>query len=201
MNMYSSHGSLEPIPLPKSAAAASRCSGVFSRRRSTARAGETRRWPGRARGTRRRRTGSPSRRWRRRTGRAEAPRRVAGSTVARDRRREAASGLRPRRGPRAAPGAPGRAITSAPSGVRTDASSSCTRRPGRTTSARTWSVPERHRAHELVGHPRELQPLGRGQPLERRASAAPPARRRAGRPDPTARGRARWPGSGPRDRG
>ena len=82
--------------------------------------------------------------------------------------------------------------TSVPSASRIAPSSSCTRLPGPDDLASTSQLPERDRAQELVGDAGDRQPVEPSRPLERAHQQRRRARRRAARPGPTVRARARW---------
>ena len=179
------------MPLPKSPAAASRCSGLAGSPATHRHGGgETRRWPGRAGEARHRRSGSRPRR-----GRTSRPRSGARSVVDPPRRVRAAA-VAPAVG-----GAPvGADDLQRPGPHQLDALRSRRSPPPAAAPAgpdgRPWPRGPLARAvpgAAARGHPGQLQPLGRRAAARARRRAAPPGRRRAGRRDPTGRGPARWP--------
>ena len=78
-----------------------------------------------------------------------------------------------------------------PSSAYSSAASSCTRRPGRTVRVSTRQRRERDRAQELEAEPGDVRALRPARDARARARSAPRARRRAARAGPTARAPAR----------
>ena len=178
MNMCSSQLSTEAMPLPKSAGGRQALQALTApRRRPAARAGETRRWPDPARGTALDEPDLHRVRWRTSAARW---RQIAlrGGLGAGERGRSTRSRRQPRRPPSAAPA---RARPRSPRGIGSSRRAAARGDRGGSPRRATPSGPRGPGANELVGDARRAHLRRWRRPARTRASAAPPARRRAGR--------------------